>query len=178
MYSNKLYSSHALAPRRGGSKTEVGWSFEQVAGRLVEISGVGATASLTLAFGLVLQAQRQNEPVAWITLDGSLFYPPDAAEGGVDLDALTIVRVPDLPASAGQAGARAVARAADQLIRSGAFGLVARGTCQRARLGCHQREGPQRIHRRPDIARVPRCARTRLSSLLRTTARCRRGPRS
>ncbi|MCZ7627281.1 MAG: DNA recombination/repair protein RecA [Candidatus Methylomirabilis sp.] len=93
----------------------VGWSLEQVAGRLVEISGAGATASLTLAFGLVLQAQRQNEPVAWITRDDSLFYPPDAAEGGVDLDALVIVRVSD---------DRAVARAADQLIRSGAFGLV------------------------------------------------------
>jgi recombination protein RecA len=93
----------------------VGWSLEQVAGRLVEISGVGATASLTLAFGLVLQAQHQNEPVAWIACDDSLFYPPDAAEGGVDLDALVIVRVPD---------GRAAARAADQLVRSGAFGLI------------------------------------------------------
>lgn len=115
MYSNKFYSSHALSSRKPASEQEDGWSLEQVVGRLVEISGEGATASLTLAFGLVLQAQRQNEPVAWITLDDSLFYPPDAAEGGVDLDALTIVRVPD---------GRAAARAADQLMRSGAFGLV------------------------------------------------------
>jgi recombination protein RecA len=115
MHSNRLHGSHALLPQRGGSKTETGWSLEQVAGRLVEMSGSGATAPLTLAFRLVLQAQRQNEPVAWITRDDSLFYPPDAAEGGVDLDALTIIRVPD---------GRAVARAADQLIRSGAFGLV------------------------------------------------------
>ncbi|MBZ0168226.1 MAG: DNA recombination/repair protein RecA [Kofleriaceae bacterium] len=82
---------------------------------MVEISGEGATAPLTLALGLVLQAQQQNEPVVWITRDDSLFYPPDAAEGGVDLDILTIVRVPDN---------RAVARAADQLVRFGAFGLV------------------------------------------------------
>lgn len=115
MYSNKLYSSHTLSPEREGSKTETGWSLEQVVGRLVEISGVGATAALTLAFGLVLQAQQQNEPVVWITRDDSLFYPPDAAEGGINLDALVIVRVPD---------GRAAARAADQLVRSGAFGLV------------------------------------------------------
>jgi recombination protein RecA len=91
------------------------WSLEQAAGRLVEVSGVGATASLTLAFGLVLEAQRQGEPVAWITLQERSFYPPDVAEGGVDLDALVIVRVSD---------ARAAARAAGQLVRSGAFGLV------------------------------------------------------
>lgn len=115
MYSNRLHGAHALLPQRGGSKTDVGWSLEQVAGRLVEISGVGAMAPLTLAFGLVLQAQQQNEPVAWIARNDSLFYPPDAAEDGIDLDALTIVRVPD---------GRAVARATDQLVRSGAFGLV------------------------------------------------------
>lgn len=91
------------------------WSLEQVAGRLVEISGVGATVPLTLAFGLVLEAQWHHEPVAWIARADSSFYPPDAAEGGVDLDALVIVRVPD---------GRAVVRAADQLMRSGAFGLV------------------------------------------------------
>jgi recombination protein RecA len=88
---------------------------EQAAGRLVEISGVGATAALTVAFGLVLEAQRQGEPVAWITLQERSFYPPDVAEGGVDLDVLVIVRVAD---------ARAAARAADQLARSGAFGLI------------------------------------------------------
>jgi recombination protein RecA len=91
------------------------WSLEQFAGRLVEISGVGATATLTVAFGLLLEAQRQGEPVAWVSLEKGSFYPPDAAEGGVDLDALVIVRVPE---------ARAAARVADQLARSGAFGLI------------------------------------------------------
>ena len=91
------------------------WGLEQIAGRLVEISGVGATAALTVAFGLVLEAQRRGEPVAWIALEERGFYPPDAAEGGVDLGALVVVRV---------VNAKAVGRAADQLVRSGAFGLI------------------------------------------------------
>ena len=91
------------------------WGLEQIAGRLVEISGVGATAALTAAFGLVLEAQRRGEPVAWIALEERGFYPPDAAEGGVDLGALVVVRV---------VNAKAVGRAADQLVRSGAFGLI------------------------------------------------------
>lgn len=115
MYSDKSYRRHALLSRQADGAQRVGWSLEQIAGRLVEISGVGATAPLTLTFGLVLQAQQQNEPVAWITRDDSLFYPPDAAEGGIDLDTLTIIRVPV---------GRAAARAADQLVRSGAFGLI------------------------------------------------------
>jgi recombination protein RecA len=91
------------------------WRLEEIAGRLVEISWSEATTALTLAFGLVLEAQRQGEPVAWVTPRESCFYPPDVAEGGVDLDALAIIRVPN---------ARNVARAADRLARSGAFGLI------------------------------------------------------
>jgi recombination protein RecA len=64
---------------------------------------------------MVLEAQRSGETVAWVTAEESAFYPPDTAEGGVDLEALVVVRVPD-PAS--------VPRAADRLARSGAFGLV------------------------------------------------------
>lgn len=92
-----------------------GWILAAVAGRFVELSGSGATATLTLAFGLVLDAQQHGEPVAWITPRESSFYPPDAAEGGIDLAALVVIRVPDR---------RAAARAADRLLRSGAFGLV------------------------------------------------------
>ncbi len=68
-----------------------------------------------MAFGLVLDAQRQGEPVAWITLQDSTFFPVDAADSGVDLDALVVVRVPDTVAAA---------RSADRLARSGAFGLL------------------------------------------------------
>lgn len=91
------------------------WSLTELSGRLVELSGIGAAASLTLAFRLVLDAQWRGEPVVWVTPGQHAFYPPDVAEGGVDLDALSVVRVPE---------ARAVARAADRLVRSGAFGLI------------------------------------------------------
>lgn len=88
------------------------WSRDDLSGRISELCG---EALLTAAFGLVLDAQKRGEPVAWVTQSCAGFYPPDAAEGGVDLDALVVVRLPradDLP------------RAADKLIKSGAFGLV------------------------------------------------------
>jgi recombination protein RecA len=91
------------------------WSLPQVAGRFAEISGSKATAVLTLAFGLVLDAQKHGEPVGWATSTESSFYPPDAAQLGVDLAALVVVRVPK---------ADAIARAGEKLLRSGAFGLV------------------------------------------------------
>lgn len=91
------------------------WELGALSGRLAELSSDGAAAPLTLAFGLVLDAQRQGEPTAWVTGSESSFFPPDAAEGGVDLSALVVVRVPEL---------RQALRAADHLIRSGAFGLL------------------------------------------------------
>lgn len=91
------------------------WGLPQIAGRFVELSGTGATAALTAAFGLVLEAQCRQEPVAWISLPASTFFPPDAAAGGIDLESLAIVRVRD---------AHTAARAANQLVRSGSFGLV------------------------------------------------------
>lgn len=55
------------------------WELPALAGRLAELSAQGASAALTLAFSLVLDAQRRGEPAAWITPAGSSFYPPDAA---------------------------------------------------------------------------------------------------
>ena len=75
---------------------------------LAELSGAGASPSLTLAFSLVHQVQRHGEPVAWITRAESTFFPPDAAEGGVDLAALPVIRLP---------GRRQCLRAAEQLAR-------------------------------------------------------------
>src|ERR1043166_7082416 len=69
------------------------WTLSNLAGRFVEISSMRASASLTLTFGLVLEAQRQHEPVAWTTLGESTFYPPDVAEFGIDLDSLVVVRL-------------------------------------------------------------------------------------
>jgi recombination protein RecA len=93
-----------------------GWTLPETAGRLVEISGSRASAALTLTFGLVLDAQRHNEPVGWVMTGENFFYPPDAARTGIDIDALVVVCAPD---------SYAVARAGEKLLRSGGFGLVA-----------------------------------------------------
>jgi recombination protein RecA len=91
------------------------WGLDALRGRLVELSARGATATLTTSIELVLEAQRAAEPVAWIALGNGTFYPPDAADSGVDLAALVVVRVIDTTTAA---------RAAERLLRSGAFGLV------------------------------------------------------
>ncbi len=84
-------------------------------GRVVELSGQGDAAALTLGMSLVLEAQRAGEPVVWISCRLPAFYPPDAARLGVDLSALAVVRPVD-PAAGG--------RAAWHLLRSGAFGMA------------------------------------------------------
>ncbi len=86
-----------------------------MAGRLVEISGQRAAANLTVAFGLVLEAQKRQEPVAWVTLRQSTFYPPDVADSGISLAHLAVVRVRDT---------RSATRATVELTRSGGFDLV------------------------------------------------------
>lgn len=91
------------------------WGLDALRGRLVELSARGATATLTTAIELVLEAQQADEPVAWVTLGNATFYPPDVADSGVDLAALAVVRVHDIVGAA---------RAAERLLRSGGFGLV------------------------------------------------------
>jgi recombination protein RecA len=113
--SAKVMSLDELRARRGAESIETKWSLATMRGRLVELSARGATATLTMAMDIVVEAQTQHEPVAWITLATGTFYPPDVAECGVDLAALVVVRTPD---------ATAAARAAERLLRSGAFGLV------------------------------------------------------
>jgi recombination protein RecA len=102
----------AELPSSQGSKD---WGLEQMSGRLVEISGHHAAANLTVAFGLVLEAQKANEPVAWVTLKQSTFFPPDVADSGIDLAHLAVVRVED---------PLAASRAVVELTRSAGFGLV------------------------------------------------------
>src|SRR2546423_4841174 len=91
------------------------WGLGALRGRLVELSARGASATLTTAIGFVLEAQSAAEPVGWITPASASFYPPDVADSGVDLAALVVVRAPT---------AIAAVRAAERLLRSGAFGLV------------------------------------------------------
>ena len=91
------------------------WTLAALGGCLAELSGAGPAPALTLAFGLVREAQRRGEPVAWISRTESTFFPPDAAAGGVDLAALPVIRL---------AGLRQRLQAAEQLARAGAFGLL------------------------------------------------------
>lgn len=106
-----LRSGDAL-PR---SFAKPGWNRETLAGRLVELRSESSSGAMTAAVGLVAQAQRDGETTVWVTTEESLFYPPDVVESGVDLEALTVVRVP---------GREAIPRAADKLARSGGFGLI------------------------------------------------------
>lgn len=91
------------------------WSYVLLAGRLVELSGHHHAATLTLAARLILEAQHEREPVAWITHRDSIFFPPDLSASGVDVASLVVVRVPDTTG---------VAKAADLLVRSDGFGLL------------------------------------------------------
>ncbi len=98
------------------------WGLSALRGRLVELSARGASGTLTTAASLVLDAQNEGEPVAWIVpwcIEGGgmpgTFYPPDAADSGIDLSALVVVRAPSVIAAG---------RAAERLLRSGAFGLI------------------------------------------------------
>ena len=106
-----LSSTQRLRP----SVVATPWTLDEVAGRLVEISSSTAAAALTLAFTLVREAQERGEPVGWVTLADSFFYPPDAARGGADLAALVVVRLTH---------AASIARAGEKLLRSGSFGVV------------------------------------------------------
>jgi recombination protein RecA len=104
------------------------WGLDALRGRLVEVSAQGATAALTAVISLVVQAQAQGEPVAWVGRDMSGFYPPDVARAGVSLEALVIIRVPLAKQF----------RAAEQLLKSGAFGLVVLDFCGRGDLSLVQ----------------------------------------
>jgi recombination protein RecA len=91
------------------------WSRAELSGRLTEISGQGATSSLSSAATLILDAQREGEPCAWLTRQSSCFFPPDLAASGIDLDALAVIFTPSV---------HAAVRGAGRLVRSGGFGLV------------------------------------------------------
>jgi recombination protein RecA len=115
------------------------------ASRLTEISASVSGAPLTLTFRLVLDAQRRGEPVAWIGRKDAPFYPPDAADTGVDLAALAVVWT---------GNAVTAAKAADLLVRSGAFGLVVLDLGGEARLPAHATSRLAMLARQHDAAIV------------------------
>ncbi len=87
-------------------------------GKLIEISGAGASARISLALALVAHAQSRGEPAAWIQPASRTVYPPDVVEAGIDLDALVVVHIPISGA------VHDLARAAELLLRTGGFGAV------------------------------------------------------
>ena len=91
------------------------WTLRALSGSLIELSGKGATACLTWSSRLIVDAQLQNELVAWIVDEDDSFFPPDLGEAGVDLEALAVIRLKD---------DRSLFRAGEQLLKSSAFGLV------------------------------------------------------
>ena len=112
---DELVTSSGGASSTTGATPAPRWSLDALRGRLVELSARGATATLTAAFDLILEAQHASEPAAWVSFTNTTFYPPDAVATGIDLAALAIIRVLDPPAAA---------RSAERLLRSGGFGLV------------------------------------------------------
>jgi len=104
------------------------WRLSTLVGRLGEVSGDRDSAALTLAFRLVVEAQRRGEPVAWIGRHDHVFFPPDVAAMGIDLAALPVIWTPDTLAAA---------RVADLLLRSGGFGLVVLDVGAGSRLPMH-----------------------------------------
>jgi recombination protein RecA len=106
---------------------ETEWRIEALAGRLVEISGSAPTATLTAAASLILEAQRQGELAAWVGARDSIFFPPDFAASGIDLNGLPFaasgIDLNGLPVIRAADEKRAW-RATDALLRSGGFAVV------------------------------------------------------
>lgn len=91
------------------------WSLERALGQFVELTGGARTAALTVCAGLILETQQHGGLTGWIGSLGSIFYPPDLADSGVDLAALAVVHVGE---------GEKLWRACDTLLRSGGFRLV------------------------------------------------------
>ena len=91
------------------------WGLDALAGRFVEITGTTASAALTTSASLILQSQQRGDFSAWISAHRSIFYPPDFAASGIDLDALPVIQIEDISKAA---------RAVEALLRSGGFALI------------------------------------------------------
>lgn len=92
------------------------FSYEEMCGRLCEIQG--AAPALTFAVQLIREAQANRQPVAFVSSKESTFYIPDLISNGIDLESLVCIQTDTARFK------NAIARSADHLLRSGAFGLV------------------------------------------------------
>lgn len=130
------------------SHNESAGSASTLTGRLVEISGSAdePCARTSLAVGLLREAQAEGESTVWIQLSGGTLYPPDLQHSGIDLEALVVVHIPRDPASrpripSASRGPHGLCRAAEVLLRSGAFGLVVVDLTQGAPVGSDAWQG-------------------------------------
>ncbi len=99
------------------------WERAALNGILTELVGGPRSANVSVASRLILQAQTAGEQVAWVATHRDVFFPPDMAAAGVDLAALPVVWAEE-PIATGRGHAGRAVRAAEQLLRSGAFGLI------------------------------------------------------
>jgi recombination protein RecA len=104
--SSLVRSSEEIDPR---------FTLQAVRGRLCELRDASASAALSALVELVWQAQCQGEPAAWIHGGTAGLHVGDLINVGVDPAALVIVRL--------WKEADAL-RAAERLLRSGAFGVL------------------------------------------------------
>mgnify|MGYP001269885259 CR=1 FL=1 len=83
---------------------------------MIELSAPRRPASIaTLAALLLHDAQSRSETAAWLTSRRRFAHPADVACAGVDMNAVPVVVLSTAPK---------LVRAAERLVRSGAFGLI------------------------------------------------------
>jgi hypothetical protein len=122
-----VFRASILKKASGGGS----WRFDNLVGILAEVSEETPSGAVSFVAEIIVEAQIQNEPVAWVAATDSIFFPPDLFGRGVDLSAVAVIRVE------GEADALT---AAEWLARSGAMGLVivdvdAHGSVDDASLG-------------------------------------------
>ena len=95
--------------------TDLRFTLQAVRGRLCELRDTSASAALSALVQLVWQAQCVGEPAAWIHGGTAGLHVGDLHQAGVDPAALVIVRLWKETDAL---------RAAERLLRSGAFGVL------------------------------------------------------
>ena len=82
---------------------------------MIEFSEAGAFGALSAVCTLMGQVQAKGEQIAWVETGKTLFFPPDLAFRGLDLEAISVILAPEV---------RAGLQGAQWLLRSGSFGLI------------------------------------------------------
>jgi len=103
--------------------TTARWERASLNGILTELVGGSRSANVSAASRLILATQIAGEQVAWVATHRAVFFPPDMAAAGIDLASLPVIWAEE-PMQTGRRFAGRAVRASEQLLRSGAFGLV------------------------------------------------------